>query len=173
MTAVRAEAKAVAEALPTSITLIDSPALGYLRSLSAPPKIVHIAAHTLQRADAPLFTALQLAGEVLTVEQGYELPLTGTELVTLSGCTTASGQESESALLAFQSAFLLAGAQRVLTTLWPIADDAATTWMTFFYRALADGLLVPQAIQQTQQQCLADPALCHPALWAPFTSTRR
>ena len=173
MTAVRAEAKAVAEALPTSITLIDSPALGYLRSLSAPPKIVHIAAHSLQRADAPLFTALQLAGEVLTVEQSYELPLTGTELVTLSGCTTASGQESESALLAFQSAFLLAGAQRVLTTLWPIADDAATSWMTFFYRALADGLPVPQAIQQTQQQCLADPALCHPALWAPFTSTRR
>jgi CHAT domain-containing protein len=141
--------------------------------LSAPPKIVHIAAHSLQRADAPLFTALQLAGEVLTVEQSYELPLTGTELVTLSGCTTASGQESESALLAFQSAFLLAGAQRVLTTLWPIADDAATSWMTFFYRALADGLPVPQAIQQTQQQCLADPALCHPALWAPFTSTRR
>ncbi len=173
MTAVRAEANAVAEALPASITLIDTPALEHLRSLAAPPKIVHIAAHSLQRADAPLFTGLQLAGEVLTVEQSYELPLAGTELVTLSGCTTASGQESESAVLAFQSAFLLAGAHRVLTTLWPIADDAATTWMTLFYRALARGLTVPQAIQQTQQQCLADPALCHPALWAPFATTRR
>lgn len=173
MTAVRAEATAIAEAMPTSITLVDAPALDYLRSLSAPPKVLHIAAHSLQRADAPLFTGLQLVGEVLTVEQSYELPLTGTELVTLSGCTTASGQESESALLAFQTAFLLAGAQRVLTTLWPIADDAATIWMTHFYRALATGRTVPQALQQTQRQCLTDPALCHPALWAPFTTTRR
>ena len=173
MTAVRAEAHAVAAAMPASIAFVDAPMLDYLRSLSAPPKVLHIAAHSLQRADAPLFTGLQLAGEVLTVEQSYELPLGGTELVTLSGCTTASGQESESALLAFQTAFLLAGAHRVLTTLWPVADDATTTWMTLFYRALTDGLTVPQALQQTQRQCLADPALCHPALWAPFTATRR
>ena len=172
MTAVRAEAHAVAAAMPASIAFVDTPVLDHLRSLSVPPKVLHIAAHSLQRADAPLFTALQLAGEVLTVEQCYELPLAGTELVTLSGCTTAGGQESESALLAFQTAFLLAGAHRVLTTLWPIADDASTTWMTFFYRALARGLTVPQAIQHTQQQCLADPALCHPALWAPFAVTR-
>ena len=161
-----------AAAMPASIAFVDTPVLDHLRSLSVPPKVLHIAAHSLQRADAPLFTALQLAGEVLTVEQCYELPLAGTELVTLSGCTTAGGQESESALLAFQTAFLLAGAHRVLTTLWPIADDASTTWMTFFYRALARGLTVPQAIQHTQQQCLADPALCHPALWAPFAVTR-
>ncbi len=170
---VRAEAQCIAESLPASVLFIDTPALAYLRTLQAPPKILHIAAHSLQRADAPLFTGLQLAGEVLTVEQSYELPLYGTELVTLSGCTTASGQESESALLAFQTAFLLAGAQRVLTTLWPIADDASTIWMTLFYRALTGGLTVPQALQQTQRQCLADPTLCHPALWAPFTSTRR
>jgi CHAT domain-containing protein len=173
MTAVRAEAHAVAEAMPASIAFIDTPALDYLRSLPTPPKVLHIAAHSLQRADAPLFTGLQLAGEVLTVEQSYELPLAGTELVTLSGCTTAGGQESESALLAFQTAFLLAGAHRVLATLWPIADDASTIWMTLFYQALAGGLTVPQALQQTQRQCLADPALCHPALWAPFISTRR
>lgn len=173
MTGVRTEANHVADSLPASVVFIDTPALAYLRALQAPPKILHIAAHSLRRADAPLFTALQLSGEALTVEQSYELPLQGTELVTLSGCTTASGQESESALLAFQTAFLLAGAQRVLTTLWPIADDAATLWMTHFYRALATGLTVPQALQRTQQSCLADPALRHPALWAPFTATRR
>jgi len=172
MTAVRTEAHAVAATLPASVAFIDTPALAYLVALQAPPQILHIAAHSLLRADAPLFTGLQLSGEVLTVEQSYELPLRGTELVTLSGCTTASGQESESALLAFQAAFLLAGAQRVLTTLWPIADDAATRWMAHFYRYLATGLTVPQALQRTQQSCLADPALRHPALWAPFTSTR-
>lgn len=173
MTAVRMEAACVAETLPASVVFMDAPALHYLRILQSPPRILHIAAHSLIRADAPLFTGLQLAGEVLTVEQCYELPLRGTELVTLSGCTTASGQESESALLAFQTAFLLAGAQRVLTTLWPIADDAAVLWMAHFYRGLATGLTVPQAMQRTQQHFWADPALCHPALWAPFTSTRR
>lgn len=173
MTAVRTEAQQVAVNLPTSVTLIDAPALAYLRALAAPPKILHLAAHSLLRADAPLFTGLQLTGEVLTVEQSYELSLRGTELVTLSGCSTASGQESESALLAFQTAFLLAGAQRVLTTLWPIADDATVQWMTHFYCAFASGSTVPQALQQAQQHCLTDPALQHPALWAPFTITCR
>ncbi len=173
MTAVRTEADRVAATYPNSVTFVDRPALAYLNRLPTPPQLLHIAAHSLIRADAPLFTGLQLSGEVLTVEQSYELPLQGTELVTLSGCTTASGQESESALLAFQSAFLLAGAQRVLTTLWPIADDVTAEWMSHFYRFLVTGLTVPQALQQTQRACLTDPTLCHPALWAPFATTRR
>lgn len=173
MTAVRTEANCITDVLPTTLTFIDRPALPFLLSLKTPPKILHIAAHSLLRADAPLFTGLQLSGEVLTVEQSYELPLHGTELVTLAGCTTASGQESESALLAFQNAFLLAGVQRVLTTLWPIADDATVLWMEHFYDCLADKMTIPQALQNTQLYCLAEPALCHPAIWAPFVLTRR
>jgi len=173
MTAVRHEAASVANALGQCIAFVDTPALRYLSDLPVAPRILHIAAHSLLRADAPLFTALQLTGEVLSVEQCYELSLHGTELVTLSGCTTASGQESDSTLLAFQSALFIAGAQRVLCSLWPVSDEATAVWMTHFYRFLAQGYAVPHAVQQVQRLLLADPAYNHPAIWAAFASARR
>jgi CHAT domain-containing protein len=173
MTAVRREANAVAAALPESITFLDTPALAHISTRQTPPRLLHIAAHTILRDDAPIFSGLQLAGEVLTVEACYTLPLQGTELVTLSGCTTAGGQESESSLLALQSAFFVAGAQRVLSSLWPVADDATAVWMDHFYRFLARGLTIPQAVQQTQGHLLADPSFSHPAIWAAFACARR
>ncbi len=173
MTAVRDEAYAVAQALPTSITFLDTPVLQHLNTLQDPPRFLHLAAHTLLREDAPIFSGLQLAGEVLTVEACYELPLRGTTLVTLSGCTTAGGQENESALLAFQAALFVAGAQRVLSSLWPVADDAAAIWMAHFYDFLAQGMSVAQAVQATQRHLLADPRYSHPAIWAAFACARR
>ncbi|MEZ4864348.1 MAG: CHAT domain-containing protein [Caldilineaceae bacterium] len=173
-TAVRQEAAALLDVLAESVTFIDAPVLPYWAGLQSPPRLVHIAAHTLQRGDAPLFTAIQLHGEVLSVEQSYELPLWGTELVTLSGCTTASGMESEASLFAFQSAFLIAGAQRVLCTLWPIADGMAGALMRHFYTLLQEGLTAPAALRQTQLDFLRqNNSYRHPALWAAFTCVRR
>ena len=164
----------LAETLPDSVLFIDAPALVYLTGLPAPPRLLHIAAHTLQRGDAPFFTAIQLSGEVLSVEQSYDLPLWGTELVTLSGCTTADGMASEAALFAFQSAFLIAGAQRVLCTLWPIADGMAGPIMHTFYTFLQTGIRPPDALRQTQLTLLQHPTTYrHPALWAAFTCIRR
>jgi CHAT domain-containing protein len=134
---------------------------------------LHIAAHTIQRGDAPLFTGIQLSGEVLSVEESYDLPLWGTRLVTLSGCTTASGMESDASLFAFQSAFLIAGAQRVLCTLWPVADGAPARLMSFFYDLLAQGVNAPAALRKTQLQLLTEASYQHPALWAAFTLVRR
>lgn len=173
MTAVRGEAQAVAAILPGSISLVDQPVIDYLRALTTPPQLLHIAAHTVLRQDAPLFTGLQLTGEVLAVEQCYELPLAGTRLVTLSGCTTAAGLEGDASLLAFQSAFLLAGAQQILTTLWPVADTVTTAWMSHFYHCFAQGLTVAQAVQQTQRAFQTTPTYSHPAYWAAFACTRR
>jgi CHAT domain-containing protein len=173
MTAVRQEAQAVALALDHSVSFIDTQALAYVRQLTLPPRLVHIAAHSLIRADAPLFSALQLTGEILAVEQCYELPLTGTELVTLSGCTTAGGLESDGSLLAFQSALLIAGARRVLCSLWPVSDEATVLWMSHFYAFLSRGHTIPHAVQQVQQLLSSDPIYKHPAIWAAFASTRR
>ncbi|MEZ4728295.1 MAG: CHAT domain-containing tetratricopeptide repeat protein [Caldilineaceae bacterium] len=173
MHAVRAEALQVAAALPSSITYLDTPVLDHLRQLKAPPRLLHFAAHSLIRDDAPLFSGLQLTGEVLAVEACYDLPLAGTELVVLSSCATAAGLESDAMLLAFQSAFFVAGAARVLASLWPISDDAPSVWMAHFYRHLTAGCPVAEAIQRTQHTLLRDPAYAHPAIWAAFAVSRR
>lgn len=169
---IRTEAESVAHMLG-SAPLIDQPnSIDYLRQ-GAPPEQLHIAAHSLLRDDAPIFSALQLTDEVLTVEQCYELPLAGTTLVALVGCTTGTGQDSGGALLAFQSAFLIAGAQCVLSSLWPISDPATADWMRHFYRFRRQGHAPYQALRLTQLALLQEPHHRHPALWAPFVCTRR
>jgi CHAT domain-containing protein len=134
---------------------------------------VHLSAHTIERNDSPLFTALRLAGGMLSVEQCSELTLAGTEVVTLSSCKTNTGMNSTGALFAFQSAFFIAGAQRVISSLWEIHGDFAVPWMDQFYQWLAQGLPAQEACRQTHLACLADETLQHPALWAAFVCTRR
>ena len=168
------EIAAICAALPDSVSLVDDPqTLRYLSSLTQPPRILHLAAHTILREDLPIFSALQLSGGVLAVEQCYDLPLAGTELVTLSACTTASGMESGGALLAFQSAFFVAGARRVLSSLWAVGDAATAAWMGRFYCAIAAGHDPAGALGLTQRALLADPGLGHPAIWAAFVCSRR
>lgn len=135
--------------------------------------MLHIAAHNILRKDVPIFSALQLSGGTLTVEQCYDLNVTGTPLVTLSGCATASGLDTGGALLAFQSAFFAAGAHRVLSSLWPVDDEATMTFMGVFYQLLATGYAPAQALQRTQQELLTQPEHNHPAVWAAFTCSRR
>jgi CHAT domain-containing protein len=172
--AVEQEAAAISGAFPDSLCLIDDPqALAQLADMARAPRLLHIAAHSSLREDAPIFSALQLAGGLLSVEECYELPLAGAELVTLSACATAAGLETGGALLAFQSAFFIAGARQVVSSLWPIDDQATVVWMRHFYQLLATGLPAPTALRQTQRLLMADPATDHPAIWAAFICSRR
>ncbi|MCE7979755.1 MAG: CHAT domain-containing protein [Caldilinea sp. CFX5] len=169
-----AEVQAIQRLFPDSTCLCDVPTtLTHLFNLPAAPCFLHIAAHTIIHKATPLFSALQLTDALLSVEQCYDLALHGTELVTLSGCTTAAGLESGGALLAFQSAFFTAGAKRILSTLWPVGDEVTTTWMGLFYHSLAAGLAPAVALRQTQLAFINNPKVCHPAQWAAFTCTRR
>ena len=174
LAAVAAEATAIAAAFPDSrIRLDDGSALAELRSMTAAPRLLHIAAHSSLREDAPIFSALQLNGELLSVEECYELPLAGTELVTLSACTSATGLDTGGSLLAFQSAFLIAGARRVISSLWLIDDQASAVWMRCFYQLLAAGMPAPTALRRTQRIQLDEPASAHPAIWAAFICSQR
>ena len=166
------EGRQIAAILGQATHIVDQPVISHLMSLSRPPKIVHIAAHTLHETDSPLFTSIKLGGEVLTVQQAFDLPLRGTQLVTLSGCATSSGLDSGGGLLAFQTAFFVAGAHRSLTSLWPVADEAASAWMREFYLHISQGYSVPAAIKGAQLAMLQDRSLQHPAIWAAFATWR-
>jgi CHAT domain-containing protein len=168
------EAAAIGHALPDAIVRVDAPrTLDELSGLTSAPRILHIAAHMLPRPDAPIFSALQLPDGLLSVEQCYQLPLAGSDLVVLSGCTTAAGLDSGGAVLAFQSALFVAGARHVVNSLWQIDDALTAVWMGRFYQALAAGATPVAALRATQRALLADPDFLHPALWAAFTCSRR
>jgi CHAT domain-containing protein len=172
--AVEKEIKAIADILPDCQVYIDDPAaLDALHQQTPPPRIVHLSAHTVFDDEPTIFAGLHLADRIFTIEECYRLNLTGTDLVTLNGCTTAYGMESGGALIAFQSAFLVAGARRLLVSLWPINDELAAEFMTRFYRILAGEPEVTAALRQTQQALLREPEWSHPAIWSAFGLIRR
>ncbi|HSW13462.1 MAG TPA: CHAT domain-containing protein [Solimonas sp.] len=89
------------------------------------------------------------------------------DLLTLSACQTAAGDER--AALGLAGVAIKAGARSVVATLWYINDEASSTLIRDFYRELASGKRSKaQAMQAAQQRLLADPRYRHPGYWAPF-----
>ncbi len=176
LTAVSPEITAIADTLPECRVYIDDPAaLDALHQQTPPPRIVHFSAHTVFDDEPTIFAGLHLADRIFTIEECYRLNLTGTDLVTLNGCTTAYGMESGGALIAFQSAFLIAGARRLLVSLWPVNDELAAGFMTRFYQILNNEreIEIAVALRQTQRELLCNPEWSHPAIWAAFGLIRR
>ena len=135
--------------------------------------IVHIASHA-HFEDDPADSFLlaydgrismeQLASTVGTTRFRTEQPL---ELLTLSACETAAGNDR--AALGLAGIALRAGARSALATLWSVNDEAAAKLVTGFYQALADPSLTrAAALQKAQLELVRTREYAHPALWSPF-----
>ena len=89
------------------------------------------------------------------------------ELLTLSACQTAAGDDR--AALGLAGVAVKAGARSVLATLWFINDQASAQLVTEFYRQLRDpDVSKAKALQQAQVQLLSDRRYQHPGYWSPF-----
>ena len=78
---------------------------------------------------------------ILTAEEVASLNLDGTWLVTLSACETGVGEaRSGEGVFGLRRAFMMAGAENLLMTLWPVSDETTPKIMADFYKeALATG----------------------------------
>ena len=65
-------------------------------------------------------------------------------------------------------AFLFAGAENVVATLWPVQDVATARFMERFYEGLARGQGEADALAEAQRTVLRDPNTRHPFYWAGF-----
>ncbi|HRQ89701.1 MAG TPA: CHAT domain-containing protein, partial [Bacteroidia bacterium] len=75
---------------------------------------------------------------LLMANEAAELDLDGTLLVALSACDTASGEAtSGDGVLGLRRGFRMAGAENVISTLWPISDAATVGIMRQLYEGLA------------------------------------
>jgi len=92
---------------------------------------------------------------ILTAEEVGALDLTGTWLVTLSACETGLGEaRSGEGVFGLRRAFMIAGAENLLMTLWPVNDASTADFMADFYReALASGD-APGALAEVQREWL-------------------
>ena len=69
-------------------------------------------------------------------------------LVVLSSCDSGRGVIKGDDIQGMTRAFLVAGAQSVMTSLWKVPDKSARFFMQFFYRYLLDGLTSSEALSK-------------------------
>jgi hypothetical protein len=140
--------------------------LAVLQQHAADADVLHLACHAQFRADNPMFSALHLHDGPLTAEQAEALQLRA-GVVVLSACETGlAGQTGGDEQVGLVRAFLVAGASRVLASLWPVDDAVTAVFMDHFYRALQRGLTPAQALGDAQTAVACQHP--HPAFWSGF-----
>jgi len=137
-----------------------------------PFTILHIASHGTVEKDVKNSFILAYDAKItmdrLTQLVGlYQFRNNPLELLTLSACETAAGDDR--AALGLAGMAIKAGARSALATLWLIDDEATSDLVTEFYRQLRDPLVSKAvALQRAQIKILQDPLRRHPSFWAPF-----
>jgi CHAT domain-containing protein len=133
--------------------------------------IAHFATHGIGRStvrnlgqgDSPLLAKAPFLGsglliasessqqaDLLTAATVSQLHLPQLKLVVLSACESAVGAGDEPGF-ALPRAFHLAGAQTVVSTQWPVDDQATSVLMKLFYANLLDEKMQPaEAVRQAQ-----------------------
>lgn len=133
---------------------------------------VHFQGHAVHQPNDPLGSYLALADGNLTAHDVFGLPGLRAELVTLAACESAAnviatGDEP----LGLIPAFLYAGANSVLATLWKVSQTSAAQTMQLFYDTLAKAPKKVKKAQALRRAVLAardTPGFDSPYHWAPF-----
>lgn len=171
------ELRALAEALPSQSSVLltgpDATKGRLIEALTENTDMLAFATHGLVSGE---FHGVSEPSLLLTPQDGDEGLLSLTEVtglslngqwVVLSACNTAAGaQASGDGLTGLVSAFLYAGADRVLATHWPVRDDMAATLTTATLLGTEND--PAENLQTAMQGLAANPDTAHPALWSPM-----
>jgi CHAT domain-containing protein/tetratricopeptide (TPR) repeat protein len=162
------EAQWVAGLFTHSQALVGEQAtLAALQAQAADADVIHLACHAQFRHDNPRFSALHLQEGALTVELAESLRLRAGTVV-LSACESGLAEHGGGdEMVGLVRAFLMAGAARVVATLWPVDDAATADFMAHFYGALMAGHAPSMALQEAQSRLRQERP--EPYFWAAFT----
>jgi CHAT domain-containing protein len=106
---------------------------------------------------------------VLTALEAAGLNLYGTQLVVLSACETGLGNVANGeGVYGLRRAFVTAGAESQLMSLWKVDDYGTSELMSLYYQRLQKGEGRSEALRQVQLEMMQAPAYQHPYYWASF-----
>ena len=152
------------------------------RELAPRFRRLHVSTHGIVDPASPWHAGLMLsrsgpddgclhAAEVLSLELDCDL-------ATLSACETGLGRlYAGEGWLGLSRAFLCAGAQSVVVSLWPVHDASTALLMERFYQEIARGADPAEALRSARRglrlvAAEAAPGIrvsyAHPFFWAPF-----
>jgi len=151
----------------------DFSAANFEKALRADPyTIVHIASHGQFDADlAKTFlltfddkVSMDRLDQFIGVLKYRDDPL---ELLTLSACDTAAGDDR--AALGLAGIAIKAGARSAMATLWQVHDEVAAELVATFYKELQNpSVSRATALRRAQMRILSNPRYEHPGFWSPF-----
>jgi tetratricopeptide (TPR) repeat protein len=159
------ELTAIARSLPGRVTIhagADS-RKSYLfdHTIEGVP-LLHFATHAVADANDANRSHILFSSGYLFRGEIQDLPLSQTDLVTLSA-SEGEGVQSLS------TAFLAAGARSTVTTLWKVPDEATADFMGRFYSHLAKGESKAAALRNVKLNFLhSGTTLADPKYWAAF-----
>lgn len=107
----------------------------------------------------PLQELLLTAADVL----GLRLPV---KLVVLGSSQESNSKVTADGVIALTRAFLAAGAQCVLVSLWPVPVAASKMFLHAFYSSLLNGLKASAALGEAMKVVQSSKAFSNPANWA-------
>ena len=109
---------------------------------------------------------------VLTALEASGLNLQGTKLVVLSACETGLGEIANGqGVYGLRRAFVIAGAETLVMSLWSVSDQGTAQLMTGYYQRLLKGEARGKALRQIQLEMLQNSSqekYTHPYYWSGF-----
>ena len=141
-----AEVETIAHDLPSPNTILlgaNATETRFKQLSTESTDVIHLALHGYADIDYPDRSALIFAPEVNGPDDGLlqareirELHIKA-KFVTLSACDTGVGPVGEADVANVVNAFIEAGADSVVSTLWDLEDESTEHLMTLFYSKLA------------------------------------
>jgi CHAT domain-containing protein len=106
---------------------------------------------------------------ILTALEASGLNLWGTKLVVLSACDTGLGEvKNGEGVYGLRRAFILAGTETLVMSLWQVSDYMTRELMTKYYKNLKTGTGRGASLRQVQLAMLKKKSREHPFYWAAF-----
>ncbi len=136
-------------------------------------RVVHLASHTVLderpgRGAAILLSPGDGSDGLMQPQEIARLDYP-VDLTVLAACRTALGEPEETnALTMLTGAFLAAGSDAVIATLWDVGDAATGAFMEQFYFRLGRGDTPAVALREAKRRMLADSRWSNPALWSAY-----
>ncbi len=138
--------------------------------------IVHLATHGYANRLTGAYSYLAFAPDahsdgILTAGELYALRLPAT-LVVLSACETGTGErQTGEGVIGLVRAFVFAGAESVVASLWRVNDRSTMQLMHFFHEELNKGNDRQWALSEAKRRYISqNPGVqAHPYFWAAFT----
>ncbi|MEP1033488.1 CHAT domain-containing tetratricopeptide repeat protein [Ekhidna sp.] len=138
-------------------------------------KYIHLATHGFVNDETPELSGLVLSqiadseqDGILYVGEIYNLSWNA-DLVSLSACETGLGKVVKGeGIIGLTRAFMYAGAENVLVSLWKVSDASTSQLMIDFYNQLLTNSSKSEALRRAKLNLIKSKQYSAPYYWAPF-----